>query len=305
MIYFLHGQDTYRSRQKLHEIIAAFREKAGGMLNVMRVDAEEQPDAVFDVGRTGSLFAEKELVVIERASGSRGEAQEYLESRVGDWAKSKTLTVIFWEGELKNGDGLAAILAKAAAKAQEFRPLPAVAVRRRIAAEAAVRKIRLAPREADILVARFGSDLWSLSNELWKIRDGWSVESAQAREENVWAFTDAFFKRPRSAFRALTRLLESGHEAMYLVGALASALRALTRVWWGARTGKLKKAGAGLHPFVVRKNAELARNLTLDSIARCYDRLVAADVEQKTGVLPPPLPLVKLVLQRRQSDAER
>ena len=301
MIYFLHGPDTYRSRIKLRGIVAEFEKRSGGTLNMTRVDAGEQPEAVFDAGRTRSLFAEKELVVMERAAESRGDGEAYIKERLSDWAESKALTVIFWEGEVRTGDGLAKAITRAATKAQEFKELPPPAVRRWIAAEVAARKIRLASREADLLAERFGSDLWAISNELEKIRDGWSVEKVGREEKKVWDFTDAFFKNRRSAFRPLSQLLEAWQEPIYMLGALASSLRTLTLVWWGVKTGTMKKASANIHPFVVKKNLGLAERLTSDALRHYYDDLAAADIEQKTGKLPPPLPLLKLVLGKTKS----
>ena len=301
MIYLLYGSDTYRSRIKLRGIAAEFERRSGGTLNVTRVDVTEQPEVVFEAGRTRSLFAEKELVVMERVSESRGDVQAYIKERLAGWAESKIFTVIFWEGDVRTGDGLVKAMVKAATKAQEFKELPLPAVRRWIAAEAAAKRARLAPREADLLAERFGPNLWAISNELEKIRDGWSVEKAGGEEEKVWDFTDAFFKNRRSAFRPLSQLLEAGQEAIYMLGALASSLETLTLIWWGAKTGRMKQAGAGVHPYVVKKNLGLAERLTSDALRHYYDDVAAADVEQKTGKLPPPLPLVKLVLGKVKS----
>lgn len=301
MIYLLYGPDTYRSRIKLRGIVAEFERRSGGTLNVTRVDATEQSEAVFGAGRTRSLFAEKELVIMERVSESRGDVQAYIKERLSDWAESKTFTVIFWEGDVRIGDGLAKEMVKAAAKAQEFKELPPPAVRRWIAAEGAARKMRLAPREAELLAERCGPDLWAISNEMEKIRDGWSVEKAGGEEEKVWDFTDAFFKNRRGAFRPLSQLLEAGQEAIYMLGALASSLETLTLVWWGVKTGRMKQASAAMHPYVVRKNLGLAERLTSDALRHYYDDVMTADVEQKTGKLPPPLPLLKLVLGKAKS----
>ena len=41
MIYSLYGPDTYRSRQKLKQIIEEFQKKSGGHLSLEKFDAEK------------------------------------------------------------------------------------------------------------------------------------------------------------------------------------------------------------------------------------------------------------------------
>lgn len=295
MIYLLYGPDTYRSRAKLREIIAAFSAKAGGALNVTRVDAEERPEAVLAVGRAATLFSPKELVVIERASRADGRVSSFLRERLGSWSRDRNLTVVFWEGGAA-APALAEI-AGHATKSQEFAPLGSRALERWIAVEASARGLRIAPEERRILATRYGSDLWAIANELEKVHAGWSLRREASQAEKVWDFTDAFLGRPRRAFRPLTALLGAGYEPLYLLGALAGALRNLALVWEASR----QRAGAppGLHPFVAKKYAELARRMDAAALRERFRALLAADVTLKTGKLPPPLPLIKLVIQHR------
>lgn len=296
MIYFLFGPDTYRSRRKLAGIVEAFREKAGGVLNVTRIDAEDQPETVFAVGRTASLFAEKELFVVERASTASGAAAEYLRSRLLAWRADRALTVIFWEEEVDTAEGTAKDLKRQATKTQEFKLLGPAAASRWLEEEVARRRLRLAPEERQLLLARHGPDLWALANDLDKAGAGWSPEAARRDEERVWNFTDAFLAHRRRAFLPLARLLARGEEPVALLGALAASLRALAVVWWGMEHGKLAEARRGVHPYVVKKNMELARSVDGEILRSRFAELIRADTELKTGALPPPLPLIRLVL---------
>src|SRR3989344_824222 len=66
MIYFLYGADSYRSREKLREIIGGYREKHGNFLNFSRFDAEDQNLTDLKIaGKMQSLFSPKQMVVIE------------------------------------------------------------------------------------------------------------------------------------------------------------------------------------------------------------------------------------------------
>ncbi len=305
MLYFLHGPDSYRSRRRLNEIVAEFEKKTGAGLAITRFDVEEHPEMVFAVGRTASLFHQKELFCIERLSETGAREKEYVENKLGSWAKARDITVIIWEAIIDRGDALSKKIEKHATKTQEFKMLAASALDRWIAAEAHERKIRLTHEEQGILLARSRGDLWAISNELDKVSFGSKLDTVLEGEANIFAFTDAFLARPRSAFRPLSHLLQDGHEPVVILATLAGSFRSLATVWWGMRSGKLKSATKTLHPFVVKKYSELARTLTPTSLARAYEDLVLADVSLKTGKLPPPYPLVKLVLTSKSSALGR
>lgn len=296
MLYFLHGPDTYRSRRRLNEIVAEFEKKTGAGLAVTRFDASEHPEMVFDIGRTASLFHQKELFLVERLSEAGEREQEYVEDRLEPWAAARDLTIIMWEGLLDRGDMLSKKIEKHATKTQEFKMLTAGALERWIAAEVHERKISVTRKELEILRVRSGGDLWAISNELEKIASGWQIDSIIQGEANIFAFTDAYMARPRSAFRPLEHLLRDGQEPVIILATLAGSIRNLALVWWGMKSGKLKGATKSLHPFVVKKYSDIARTLSPTSLARAYEDLVMADVSLKTGKLPPPYPLINLVL---------
>lgn len=278
MIYLLYGPDTYRSRAKLNEIIAAFQAKAGGAfggIGLRRIDAADEPEAVLSIGQAGSLFSAKELFVVEYLTSAPPAVSEYVLKRLSAWARDPALTVIFREGEVsgKPGTSLIARLERAAAKTQEFKPLPASAVGRWLDAEGARRKMRLSVEDKRTLIAAHGSNLWALSGELDKMAHGWSLELAARADTSVWDFTDTFLQTRRASFDKLSRLLDAGEEPIKITGALGFALR------------RAASSGRGSHAAPDGLRARFADTLT-------------ADIETKTGRLPPPLPLVKLVLKR-------
>lgn len=103
MIYLLHGSDTAKSLEKLKNIIAEFREKNGGDLDIHRFDAEENgPEEIKKTLETRSLFSAKKLVVMKYFSTSRSkdELRRILERTKGD----PQTTVILWDRELAEKD---------------------------------------------------------------------------------------------------------------------------------------------------------------------------------------------------------
>lgn len=300
MIYFLYGPDTYRSRRKLAEITAAFREKAGDKANIVTVDAAEHPEAALRVGRTASLFTPKELIVIERAYAAPAEVTEHLSRQLSYWAADRNVTVVFWEEEIPpKRSSFAERLNAESLKTQEFPLLTPSAADRWLDQEANRLEITLAPEARRLLVSHCGADLWALSNELQKIRDGWSVAAPTRTAAGVWDFTDGFFVHRRRAFGALARLLDAGLDPLYLLASLGGALRTVALIWKGTTSGKIKILTVRLHPFVVRKNTPIANRMSAGTLRSQFQELISADEEMKTGRLPSPLPLIKLVLRRR------
>lgn len=304
MIYFIYGRDTYRSRRKLGEIIAAFRAAGSGSdAGLTRVDAEDDPSAVFTVGRTSSLLSGKELFVIERASASSALAAAYIEREMPRWAKERGLTIVFWEGELSGKSRFGDNVRKYAAKSQEFKSLSPAAAGRWLGGEAARLGVRITSDEQRLLFSLHGSDLFALSGELDKIRHGWRIGDGKREDVEVWDFTDVFLKARRSSYPALAGLFYSGVDGTHILSALAGAARALALVWKGLNGGGLKSLTASLHPFVANKSMEPARRINAASLRRLFDGLVRADVEFKTGRLPASMPLEKLALGGKRKTA--
>ncbi len=301
MIYFLFGPDTYSSRKKLGEMIAAFQKKVGdgAASGLAKVDCGDGPDEIFSVGRTASLFSKKELVVIEQASALGATGASYIEGQLLRWADDPTLTVIFWEGDAAiKKHPLLVNIRKAASKSQEFPLLSPALLGRWLLREAAGRGLEIHAEEQRVLIRTFGSDLWALSSELEKVRHGWSPREASATATQVWDFTDAFLEHRRRSFLPLARLLGAGFEPVQLLAALGGSLRTLALIWKGLESEKLKALTARLYPFVVRKNIEIARRLGPETLRERFADVVDADAALKIGRLPSPLPLVKLVLRQ-------
>lgn len=295
MLYFLYGEDTYRSRQKLTEILRAFQEKSGGALGVFQVDAAESPELLAEIGRTASLFSPKELAVIERSAAAKGEWRAYLESRLPLWAEDRDLTVVFWdESANERSRHFFEKIKKRAAKAQEFKFLSGQPLLRWVGAEAARRNARLGQGDALSLAGRHGGDLWALANELDKVAAGASVRRADAEAVKVWDFTDAFLSARTKAFRPFDRLLASGEDPIYLLASLAGALRNFVRVF--AASARRRAEVPGIRDFIVRKYLALAAHSTAEGVAETFADLTRTDAALKTGALPGALPILKLIL---------
>ena len=124
MLYILHGPDTYRSREKLKEIIGEYRKKAGDQVEVHRFDADEDNiDEALGVLGSSSLFSVKRLVVVEYPFTGKGDQQK-IEELAKRAKVAKDIFCIFWDREVPKARSEAFARAKKHAdKDQEFLPL--------------------------------------------------------------------------------------------------------------------------------------------------------------------------------------
>ena len=122
MIIFLYGSDTYRSRQKLNEIIEHYKKihESGVSLkcfNGQNLDFQDFRNEVQQV----TMFQEKKLIVLKNVFLNSRFKEEFL-----DFIKKnknlKELILLYEEGGIAKSDSLVKFLKKQA-KFQEFQPL--------------------------------------------------------------------------------------------------------------------------------------------------------------------------------------
>src|SRR3989344_3713630 len=239
MIHLIHGADTYQSRRELEMRIAKFCERAAGEYHITRVDASEDTARLRGIGRTASLFAAGELIVIENISDAEAGDAAHVKAMLGIWEKDAERTVVFYERKkIAASDPLMKAIVRRGSGVKEFEILKTNATKW-VFDEAARRGLRLTKQDADILANRFGDDTWALVNEMAKAADGWSLAREERREAIIWNFTDAFFTNRRSSFRMLSEVLGAGEGPIAVLGALAGSLRSLALVWHGIQTKKI------------------------------------------------------------------
>ena len=118
MIYFLHGKDTERSRQKLNELLLFFRFKDENV-SVFKFDEYDfEKEKLDELSRSGTLFGGKVVIVFNRIFDDKNISKIILEN-IGQYAESKNI-FIFYEEEVD--DKIFDVLKKNSAKAQKFNP---------------------------------------------------------------------------------------------------------------------------------------------------------------------------------------
>lgn len=299
MLYTLHGPDTYRSREKLKEIIEEYRKKAGSNFEFHRFDCDED-----DVSRLravvegGSLFSAKRLVVASYPFSGKCDFDICL--RLAKKAKdSKEIFLVFWDRDI--GKTSAAKLSKIRAyshKEQEFLLLSGVALERWIREEAKKRGVVLQKNEIEWFLS-FGGDLWRVSSELAKreVGGGARVPLPEA-QSTIFSLGDAFFSAPRQALFHLLSILRAGEDGMGVFSYLSNHARTQFIVRAFSERGAAIPQAFRIHPFVAKKAAAAGRNMTRESFRSLFRAFWEEDRKIKTGESSAEDALIRILIRK-------
>lgn len=298
MLIFLFGKDIYRSREELRRIIAE-REKdclTNGRANLnwfnfVRIDAKEKEAEIFEQIRqtvnTNSMFSEKKLIIVENITFAPVEIQE----KILNFLKSKNLqkddenTIVFWSEEVEIKNELFEFLKKSA-QCQEFDLLKGAQLKNWIKNYISENNGNTDNQAIDKLIEYAGSDLWRMSNEINKLlsynkKIGIADIELLIKPEidlNVFGIIDAIgLKNKNRALKLMSGYFEKGEDEIRLLGMFVYQFRNLIKV----KSAPLESLG--LHPFVLRKTKEQAKNFSFEELKKIYYHLLTIDFDIKLG----------------------
>lgn len=309
MLILLYGEDTFRSQQKLKEIIEQYQAKHKTGLNLVRF---QERDLDFDKLKgkieAVSMFDEKKLIILENALKNKsfqGELSKYIrKNKLKD--NQDIILVIHQIGKLASP-----AFKRQVSMFEEFSPLKGAELLSWLKKQAAKDKAVINQEAIKKLVACIGDDLWQLNNELNKLisyKAGQSINEqdidllVRAKlDTNIFKTLDALAQRDKkTALRLLHEHLEQGENDIYLFSMFVYQVRSLLKlrdlVEKGTPFYNLAKK-SGLHPFVVKKSSQQLRNFTLDQLKKIYQRLLEIEVALKKGRITGPTALDMLIAE--------
>lgn len=318
MIIFLYGNDTYRCRAKLNELKAKYiAEVDKNGQSIIAINGEKaEIKEIMEAVAAPSLFARKRLVIIENILGNKNLLAPVFEifdklSKQEKKADNKDDNIIIFydeiSGEKMGKNKLFNFLLKQKF-VQQFKPLSNTETANWIKREVLARGGNISLRSANILAGLVGNDLWQISNDIDKLI---SYRLAQSRQlsgaetaveinsgdiaamakgkfdENIFALTDAISQKNKpEAIRLLEEELDNGLAETVLLHMITRQFRILLQVKEALALGQSARKIAGelkLHPFVVQKSANQARNFSLEFLKSVFSHLIKLDRRLKTG----------------------
>ncbi len=333
MIIFLYGQDSYRSRQKLEEVISHYKSSGKSGLSLMYVDALKVNFSDFyDQFKISSMFAEKKLVILKNvfagssthsnASGQAGSGQakkfqEEFYEEIKSLENMQDVVVVYEDGECDKRLKLFKSLLKEC-KCQEFALLDGRQLKAWTQKELEKLRGKINLDAMDLLISYVGADLWRLSGELKKLANftAGDVSAKQGRsirkddvealvrpnvENDIFKTIDALAtKNKKQALLLLKKHLDGGEAPLYLLSMIGWQFRNLLMVKELAEKGLMYASiekKSGLHPFVVKKNYFMCSQFSFEELKKIYRRIFQIDSDIKTGKVEAETALDLLVAQ--------
>ncbi len=291
MIIFLYGGDTYRSRQKLKEIIGSYKKVRKSGLNLKIFDFKKADFQDFkNTIQSSSMFNEKKLIILKNAFLNVDFQEKFLEN------KKKYLTtedVMVFYSEEKSLKGKLFNFLKKNVKVQEFKPLTGGHLKNWIVKEFGDYKAR--PGVVNKLIEFVGDDLWQMSNEINKLvnfkkenikEEDVSLLVKPKIDNDIFKTIDAVAQKNRGqALKLIHKHLEKGDSPLYLLSMIAFQFRNLLVIKAGYEHASIPAISkkTGIHPYVVRKTLWQAKEFSLDELKKIYLKIFQADLDIKTG----------------------
>lgn len=300
MIYFIYGEDSYRAKRKLEEIILGYKEKNKSGLNLIHCDAAVSSFKDFYSNlQINSMFAEKKLIVLKNVFGNAKFQEEFLEelsAQGGPALGGKDIVIVYEDCPADQRTKFFKALQKHA-KCQEFKYLQLAMLKKWVAEEFNNNKAKINPDALDLLVSFVGSDLWQMANEINKLSN-YRKDSVVGKEDiellvkpnaenDIFKTIDALAsKNKKLALSLLHKHLDGGEVPLYLLSMIAYQFRNIliikelqdTKTPYGLIAKK-----SGLHPFVVQKSYYLCNQFSMPELKKIYQKIFQIDSDIKTG----------------------
>ena len=315
MIIFLYGEDSYRAKEKLNEIIEGHKKIHKSGLNLIYIDAKEENFKDFSNNfKITSMFDEKKLIILKNIFSAQGGPasgwqEDFLEN-IENLKKIKDIIVIYETGPIDQRNKLFKLLKKEA-KSQEFCLLQGVALRKWIKQELEKCSAKIHPEAEDLLFEFVGNNLWQLGNEIKKLADYKSKNVITKEdielhvrpkiENDIFLTIDALASRnKKQALNLLHKHLEGGDSPLYLLSMVAYQFKNLLIIKQLQDAKKPYEAlvkKSGLHPFVVKKSYYMCSQFSMAELKKIYQKIFQVDSGIKTGKIEPETALDLLVAE--------
>jgi len=316
MIIFLHGEDSFRSLQRLKQLKDSFVQKYDKSgINVERLDQDKLDFADFQKAMVATGFlAKRKLVIIKNLlSGKQNkETAKQIIDYLPDKAEKDDNIIIFWEGqEIKKSAGLKR-LQKLAKEAKNYSWLSGAELTRWIRAEVKKQKGKISTAAVTALQNRVSSNLWQMKNEIDKLVSYKGKQEISEKDvslfvrskfdDNVFHLTDALGqKQAKMALKLISDQLELGNNARSLLATLSWQFRNLLLIQEQVELGNNNNyqiaSELSLHPFVVKNSLNQLRHYDQQELKAIFQKLLDLDFKLKTSRADPQTLLDLLVAE--------
>lgn len=311
-VLLITGPEELLLQREANRVLAAYREEAGGELDVADLRAPELADGPLPDLRTGSLFGAPRAVVIREAQALPAEAARALAAEL-DGSPPEALVVLV-ATSLGRIQTLAKRVKEAGGRIDVAPPreFDERGWRKLVTDELARHERRIDDQAVEALLERAGTNVSAIAEKAAQVAAGAPDGPITAEQverfvvghgsRGSFAVADAMCDRePQRALTLLRGVLASGDEPVMVLGALAYRVRTLVAV---AADLDAKAAGLRLSDKQRGRLQGVRRNFGPGELTAAFRVLADADAEMKGGELPDELVLERAVLAIADRDLE-
>ncbi len=307
MIYFIFGSDTYRSKEKLNELI----KKHSVGFELYKIDGERiKADEFKNKINSLSIFTKKRLIIIENLSVNKEQKEitDWLKNKFkdqigsGQTADADTIddVLIFYEEKINKVALLYKFLQKNT-ECFEFGELKLYELKKWAQNYIKKNKGKIDAMALEELLMGSNNNLWFLSRELDKLlayNKHITLENVQLLtpanfDDNIFNLTDAIGRGNKIiALELINKQLDSGAAPIYLLSMIIRQFRILLQVKEETEKQKFLNYSfiakeLGLHPFVVQKSINQTKKYSFEELEKIYQHLQELDLKLKSSKLSP------------------
>jgi DNA polymerase-3 subunit delta len=299
MIIFLYGPDTFRSRQKLNEIIERYKKIHKSGLSLKFFDFEKDSfDDFRDALKSSSMFREKKLLILKNLFSNRKAENDFFKN-LKEISKSKEI-ILVCEKEIDEKSPLAKELKKEA-KFQKFELLGGERLKNWVKKEFQKYQAKIENEAIQKLINYVGPELWQMENEIKKLVNFCDKKEIKTKdiellvkpkiETDIFKTIDAIaVKNKKRALSLIKEHLQVGDSPTYLLAMINFQFRNLLVIRDLIERGKsltniLRELD--LHPFLIKKIYLLAKKFSLEDLKKIYQKIFELDLNIKTGKIEP------------------
>lgn len=298
-VFLLHGEELYLSMEKLNFWQKAFIKKYGEESFIEKIDGKNPDLAEFDSNLQSLPFLSEKKLVIVKDFISQNKDDE-IKKMAKIIAKTPDFTVLIFH-ESKSINKSNAVHKKIAdiGEVETFERLSPHTLSKKLQQEAQKKELKISAPLLNYLVTHCGSDLYTLINELEKLKT-YAQESAITQQTidelvpaslqtSIFKLTDKIGeKNVREALKTLKIIEENDEDLAQTFFMIVRHFRILIQV-----KDLIEKKETGLSiakkikqpPFVVQKHSGQSRNFTIPTLEKIYQNLLKIDHNFKTGVI--------------------
>ena len=328
MIFFLYGEDTYRSREKLKQIEEKFKKTDKSRVNLVKIDGERNQWKNIEKELLSPPFLhDKKLIIVENFLKKKGQKIEEALSFLKEGKIPDGTVVVFREDGVPDARLAIFKFLNKPKQAEKFDLLSPAKLNQWIFKEVETNGVEISQPAAELLSELVGPDLWQMSGEIGKLaaycrgrgkkKEGKKglIEIEDVNlfvrgnfDENIFALTDALGQKNKKIFfKILNEQIEAGLSEQYIFSMLVRQFRILLQIKEviaedypflssGDPVVRQKIAAElGLHPYVVQKALYQSKNYAVSDLKKIYGKMLEIDMKMKRTNLDPRILLDLLV----------